>query len=117
MTQYKMHTEYPDYRISNDGKILDVNRNCLVKLSTKKGTSPHRYCRLRHDDGGWKSPNVHRLVAELFIGPIPNGHCVVFKDENYDNLNADNLEIVTLSERAQRNWFDPNRKPRGSSLV
>jgi hypothetical protein len=44
---------------------------------------------------------VHRLVAEAFIGPIPEGFEVNHKDGCKTNANADNLEIVTARQNIQ----------------
>ena len=42
--------------------------------------------------------NIHRLVAEAFLGPCPNGCIVHHKDHNRRNPKLDNLEYVTLSD-------------------
>jgi len=42
--------------------------------------------------------SIHRLVAEAFIAPIPNGHEVNHKDGNKTNNHISNLEVITLQE-------------------
>ena len=38
---------------------------------------------------------VHKLVAENFIGPCPDGHEINHKDGSKSNANVENLEYVT----------------------
>lgn len=49
----------------------------------------------------WKS--VHSLMWEEAYGPIPQGHLVVFRDRNPNNLTLDNLELVSRAENMRRN--------------
>lgn len=41
------------------------------------------------------SRHVHKLVAEAFIGPCPEGMVVHHKDDDRSNPRADNLEYIT----------------------
>lgn len=47
---------------------------------------------------GQKKLTVHKLVAEAFIGPRPQGYTVNHKDGNKMNPCADNLEYCTPKE-------------------
>jgi molybdenum cofactor biosynthesis enzyme MoaA len=69
---------YPDYRVSNgDGYRV-------VTFHSDSAPSVQRY--------------VHHLVAELFIGPRPEGHQVRHFDGNSANNAATNLRYGTQSE-------------------
>lgn len=46
---------------------------------------------------------VHRQIWEAAHGPQPKGTAIVFVDGNHDNLNLDNLELVTRAELARLN--------------
>lgn len=46
----------------------------------------------------WKA--LHRYVWEEQNGPIPEGHCIMFKDGDYTNCDISNLELVTKGELA-----------------
>jgi len=52
-------------------------------------------------DGKPTNYYVHRLVAEYFIGSIPEGYCVNHKDGNKLNNDVNNLEIVSYSENTR----------------
>ena len=45
----------------------------------------------------WKQ--IHRILWEETNGPIPEGYVIIFKDGNTDNLDLDNLMMVTMQER------------------
>lgn len=54
-----------------------------------------------------QNPNIWRLkhivIWERKYGPIPKGHCLIFLDQNKQNLSLDNLSLVTRSELARMN--------------
>jgi hypothetical protein len=53
-------------------------------------TGPEAYAYVQHH----QVVLVHRLVHELFVGPIPPGWLVVFRDGNKTNARADNVVAV-----------------------
>ena len=40
----------------------------------------------------------HILIWEKEHGPVPEGHAVIFLDQNRDNLSIDNLQLISKSE-------------------
>lgn len=56
------------------------------------------------ESGKWEF--VHRVIWENTNGPIPDGHAVIFKDQNSNNLNIDNLILVNRSELLILNRHD-----------
>jgi len=96
--EWREHPEYPDYLISNKGRIKSKLRNKLIDQRVHEG---YYDCRIKDKDGRKRSPRVHRLVAELFVAN-PEGKPVVNHiDGNKLNNSADNLEWVSYSENIQ----------------
>lgn len=50
-----------------------------------------------------KWEQLHRHNYEAEHGPIPKGMNLVFKDNNYQNCEPDNLELITKGENMKRN--------------
>lgn len=73
-------------RINRDGYVM-------VKVSDE-GPWHHR----------WKLK--HKLIWENAYGPIPKGHAILFADGNKQNLNLDNLILVSRSQLAMLNKYD-----------
>lgn len=77
----------------------------------KKGQTPHNYKPIGHErvtKEGYiavkvKEPNVfklkQRVVWEQHFGKIPKGYNVQFKDDNRQNLDIDNLYIISRADQ------------------
>lgn len=52
----------------------------------------------RHD---WRQ--VHVMLWEQHNGPVPKGLILVFRDRNKQNIQLDNLELITRAENCRRN--------------
>lgn len=52
------------------------------------------------DDGPWHKRwrHKHRAVWEEVNGPIPRGHCLLFLDTNRQNVNLENLQLITQKQ-------------------
>lgn len=61
------------------------------KYMKVKFTKPSRF--------GWKL--VHHLEWEKHNGPIPEGHVVVFKNQDINDIRIENLELITRAEHAR----------------
>lgn len=81
--------EYPNYFITDDGRVWSKNRNKFLSLNPN--TQGYLKVSLWKDGKSTTKP-VHRLVAETFI-PNPNNFLQVnHKDENKLNNSVENLE-------------------------
>ena len=96
------------YEVSNLGRVRSVDRviirsdgrrrTCkgkMLKLTTTRKGYNVAQMQVR---GSYKPKMVHRLVANAFIGPCPDGMEVNHIDENRGNNRADNLEYLTHRE-------------------
>lgn len=106
------------YQVSDDGRVRRIYKNGNTKeLKNREGIY---YTVSLCKKGIKKSFNVHRLVAETFLG-IPDDKCEVnHKDGNKLNNNLSNLEWVTQHENLLHAiqvlnhypWGKPPRKVR-----
>jgi hypothetical protein len=91
--------------------------------SFKKGNRPHNWMpvgseRVNGDDYidvKVAEPNVwvykQRLIFEAAHGPIPDGHCVIFKDGDNRNFDISNLVLVDRKELAVMNKMQVGSLP------
>lgn len=80
------------------------------RTSFKKGIIPHNkkeigyemvdvygYHRVKvSEKGGFAFKHI--LIWEKEHGPMPEGHAIIFLDQNRDNLSLDNLQLISKSE-------------------
>lgn len=90
------------YEVSNHGRARRARpgKNTSVGkiLKPAKDTSGYLYFRPYINGICKKNILLHRAVAELFIGKIPENKCVNHIDGCKTNNHVSNLEIVTYSE-------------------
>ena len=99
MEKWRVIRGYPNYEISNLGRVKSLNYNHtgkpkLLKIHQSKRTG--YLCVVLWNEKKYKVKLVHRLVAENFI-PNPQGFKTVnHKDECKTNNAVSNLEWCTL---------------------
>lgn len=96
------------YEVSDKGRVRSLDRLCLGRdgreeLHPGKILAPQKLkngylevylCRGK----GKKHRTIHSLVAEVFLGPRPEGHDVLHKDGNRENNDVANLGYNTRAE-------------------
>jgi len=87
------------YYIGNKGTVRTIGKN----LSQKTKSNGYKEVCL-YIDKKPKMNYVHRLVAQYFIGDIPEGYAVNHKDGNKANNDVCNLEIVSYSENSSHSY-------------
>ncbi len=84
------------YQVSNLGRVKRVRGGSgAVSGRILSPSLQNGYPAVLLSNGGKrKSHYAHRLVAEAFIGPCPEGHLVHHRDEDQANAQLANLEYV-----------------------
>jgi len=91
----KILTDFPNYKITNEGRIYNIHRNKYLIPAKNKGG----YMTLSLSNGK-KRRNflVHRLVASLYLDNPHNYLAVNHKDCDKTNNIVDNLEWISNSD-------------------
>ena len=104
---WKMHPEFTNYEISNQGQIKRRTDGTNAKkgfiLKPNPSYKGYTFVRLRKDNK-YHHKFVHRVVLETFIGVCPKGYECNHKDQQRNNNSLSNLEWVTSSENARHSW-------------
>ena len=89
---------YP-YAITETGEIFSFHKKTPRKIRGGRAGQMGYWSVFLYDvNGGYRRAYVHRLIAETFIGPIPNGMEVRHLDGNVDNNHFSNIAIGTAQE-------------------
>jgi len=79
------------YDVTRDGRVLSLRRGHEVRLDPSGRDRTYRRVELWRD-GKRTRVLVHRLVAEVFIGPQPSPeHMVCHKNDQSDDNRVENL--------------------------
>lgn len=70
-----------------------------LRRHKKRDTNDYLYIKL--GKGYWKL--YHHHIWETANGPVPDGYVLSFKNGNTMDVRLDNLELISKSERAERN--------------
>ena len=112
METWKPIDGYPNYEVSNFGKVRSLNwhnEHKTRELFLKPHNKGYRQVELANDDGK-KMFLVHRLVATAFI-PNPNNYPQVNHiDADRTNNTAKNLEWCTQSQNMRYAYSLPQNK-------
>jgi hypothetical protein len=114
--EFRLIPDFPLYRVSNLGNVESClsgtwKRRKLKRVSKGKGRGYRYYlgfnARIDNEElpSGRKRTKtllVHKLVAELFIGPKPPDKVVLHKDDNVEHNHESNLEYGTQSTNVKQ---------------
>lgn len=93
---------YPqnEYKKGNIPHNTKYDGAISIRTMTSKGRR-YKYKWIRISKGVWKL--LHKHLWEKENGPVPEGHCIWFKDGDRLNAKIENLELITMEESAKRN--------------
>ena len=96
------------YEVSDQGRVRSLERKCLgrdgrYEVHHGKVLKPQKmkrgYFEVSLSSAGVKTHRtIHSLVAEVFIGPRPEGHDVAHKDGDRGHNSAENLIYMTRED-------------------
>lgn len=105
--EWRQIPSYPDYEASDWGRV----RRATEGRGTKRGRILNPVLDssgyLITSFSGWRV-RVHVLVAEAFLGPIPEGGQVHHRDENRANARLSNLEVKATQLAHQEEHRSPD---------
>lgn len=104
MINWRPFPNFPDYSISDCGLVKTKNGRISNGGADKNGYRTFHIGAIR------KTFKIHRLVAEIFIGPIPEGMQINHKNGIKHDNRVENLEIVTPSENLKHSFRVLGRK-------
>ena len=110
MENWKEIEGYPDYMISDSGRIVSLKSGYERVMKPTKCTNDYLIVGL-YIGKKQKLLGVHRLVASHFLQKDPNRPYVNHKDGVKYNNNVSNLEYCTAKENTKHSWDNKLSKP------
>lgn len=104
MEEWKEIKDYPNYMVSNIGRVKSLGNNKTRKekiLKPKKMKTGYLMFFLSKE-GKQKGFTIHRLVYKAFVGEIPDGMQVNHINEIKSDNRLENLNLMTPKENT--NW-------------
>ena len=99
----KVLSGYPNYIITNDGRVYNTKRNKYIVPAKSEGG----YMRIGISDGKKRTDfSIHRLVATLFLENPNNYPEVNHIDFDKTNNKVENLEWTTRSDNMKHNFIN-----------
>ncbi len=108
MSEWRYVPGRDDYLVSSDGEVLSLSRRWRQPRVVRGALDRNGYHRVKV---AGQRVFVHRLVAEAFLGPQPDGHEVAHLDGDRTNNRLSNLAWVTHTENMA------HQKEHGTALL
>lgn len=124
--KWKKVPGFDGYKVSDQGRVMSCRYgqpNGLHfgpwRFITPKfnGRKTHLIVNFVNRAGKRRSYSFHRILYELFVGPIPDGMLIDHKDRNGLNNCLDNLRLCTSSQNNVNQRHRKGRKYKGVTLM
>lgn len=112
MEQFKKIKDFPNYSVSNLGKVRNDKTGRILKFYTKP--SGYKQVEMGHRT---KPRYVHRLVAEAFIPNVDNKPQVDHINGDKGDNRVENLKWVTVSENVYGYGYDSRIEHRKRKVI
>lgn len=93
--------DHYSYIVDTDGRVFRYNKIKKTMREMKCSQADHKY-KILILDGGKTYYYIHRLVYEMFIGPIPEGKVIDHIDNHQSNNCYKNLQAITQYENTKK---------------
>lgn len=102
MDNIKPIKNFPNYYASPDGKIYHKFKKGYREVTgTKKVGGRYYSVFIKHTDGKRKRRSKARLIYETFVGEIPKGYLIDYKNGLRQDCSVRNLKLVGRTEAAK----------------
>lgn len=118
--KWKDIKDYPNYGISNYGRVLSKERRSTCSYNAtrltkerilKQSKDKKGYFEVTLFKNGKHTKKVHKLVADSFLDNPNNFNCINHIDGNKENNNVDNLEHCTAKHNIKESYRLGLQKP------
>lgn len=121
--QWRPVVDFPDYYVSDQGRVMSMKHRKPHLMYLKPHDLPYLRVELSRENRQYVR-RVHRLVAEAFHGPAPEGHEVRHLNGDSHDNRASNLRWGTRAENMQdmvrhgrSHWANRTECPRGHAYT
>ena len=109
MERWAKIPNYPNYEISDHGRVRNINTNSVLKHKEARGYNKVAL----YNDGQRRDMSIHRLVAEVFVDNPYNKEEVNHIDGDKHNNHRTNLEWCSRSDNMKHAFRTNLKKPSG----
>lgn len=98
MEEWKPIVGFDNYLVSDLGRVMNAKRGTIMKQATQR--NGYKYVSIRNNEGKQKSPMIHRLVGQAFLGldVSDKWQVMMHLDDDKTNNVVSNLKVGTYEE-------------------